>query len=105
MSYKLTIAARAERDIDDFLTWLDDYNPATAEEYEDDLYEAIRRNVLPRPHTWAPFFLTGRPYRGYLYTVSRRTNFWIVYSISEEDKTVHVLRFWNSARDPETFLG
>lgn len=51
MSYKLTIAARAERDIDDFLTWLNDYNPATTEEYEDDLYEAIRRNVLPRPHT------------------------------------------------------
>ncbi len=42
--------------------------------------------------------------RGYLYTVSRRTNFWIVYSINEDDKTVHVLRFWNSARDPETFL-
>jgi plasmid stabilization system protein ParE len=104
MTYRLTLSARAERDVDEFLTWLTNYSPNVAAEYQRDLMETIRAHVLERPHTWPFFFLTGRPYRAYLYQVSRRTTYWLVYTIDDSDKIVSVLRFWNSARDPNRFV-
>ena len=103
MAYRLQVSARAERDIDDFLGWLGKYSPDVAADYERDLTASIRDHVLTRPHMWQFFFLTGQPYRAYLYSVSRRTSFWLVYTIDEEAKTVDVLRFWNAARDRGRF--
>ena len=103
MAYRLRLAARAERDIDDFLDWLAEFSPEVAARHERDLSASIRDHLLVRPHMWQFFFLTGQPYRAYLYSVSRRTSFWLVYTIDEEAKTVDVLRFWNAARDPGRF--
>ena len=51
---------------------------------------------------WSYFPLTGAPYRGYLFRVGRRTQYWIIYTVDEDTRTVDVLLFWNAARDPET---
>jgi mRNA-degrading endonuclease RelE of RelBE toxin-antitoxin system len=43
------------------------------------------------------------PYRAYLYRVGRRTQYWIVYTVDEQTRTVDILHFWNASRDPERF--
>jgi len=35
--------------------------------------------------------------------VGRRTQYWIVYKIDDETRTVDILHFWNAMRDPESF--
>jgi mRNA-degrading endonuclease RelE of RelBE toxin-antitoxin system len=52
---------------------------------------------------WGHFYITGAPYRGYLFRVGRRTDFWIIYTVDEITKTVSVLRFWNASKDPQAF--
>jgi hypothetical protein len=51
---------------------------------------------------WSYFPLTGAPYRAYLFRVGRRTQYWIIYIVNESTRTVDVLSFWNTARDPDT---
>jgi plasmid stabilization system protein ParE len=104
MTYRLTVSTAAQQDIREFLEWLNDYSPKIAAEHDRDLHDAIRSLILPRPHTWPYFFVTGSPYRAYLYSVSRRTTYWLVYTINEDEKIVNVLRFWNSARNPKQFV-
>jgi len=33
--------------------------------------------------------------------VGRRTQYWIVYTVGEDSRTVDILQFWNASRDPE----
>lgn len=104
MTYRLTFSTAASQDIREFLNWLNDYSPKIAAEHDRDLHDAIRILLVPRPHAWASFFATGSPYRAYLYSVSRRTTCWLVYTINECERIVNVLSFWNSARDPKRFV-
>jgi hypothetical protein len=48
------------------------------------------------------FFLTGAPYRAKLFSVGR-TSFWIVYEVDELERTVNILKIWNSKQDPNDF--
>jgi hypothetical protein len=48
-------------------------------------------------------FVTGAPYRAYLFEIGGRTKFWIVYTVDEERRIVNVLRIWNAAREPSEF--
>ena len=91
------------REIDDFVERLFQFHPDTAETYKTLLEEAIEDNILEWPHTWAFFYITGAPYRGYLFKVSRRASYWIVYTVDDESRTVNVLRFWNASQNPATF--
>jgi len=59
-------------------------------------------NLAESPLTWSYFPLTGAPYRGYLFRVGRRTQYWIIYTVDEYSRIVDVLSFWNTARDPKT---
>jgi hypothetical protein len=52
--------------------------------------------------TWSYFAFTGAPYRAYLFRVGRRTQYWIIYTVDEDARTVDILYFWNASRDPET---
>jgi mRNA-degrading endonuclease RelE of RelBE toxin-antitoxin system len=61
----------------------------------------LHANLAEAPLTWGYFPLTGAPRRGYLFRVGRRTHYWIVYTVDEERRTVDVLSFWNTARDPD----
>jgi hypothetical protein len=48
---------------------------------------------------WGYFAFTGAPYRAYLFRVGRRTQYWIIYTVDEEIRTVDILHFWNAMRD------
>jgi hypothetical protein len=50
---------------------------------------------------WSYFIFTGAPYRAYLFRVGRRTQYWIIYTVDDESRTVNVIHFWNATRDPE----
>jgi hypothetical protein len=56
------------------------------------------------PLTWSYFAFTGAPYRAYLFRVGRRTQYWIIYSVDDDTRTVDVLRFWNASRDPDALV-
>ena len=103
MTYRLEIAPRAAREIDDFAERLWQFHPDTAETYKILLNEAIQDKVLEWPHTWPFFYITGAPYHGYLFEVSRRSGYWIVYNVDESTQTVNLLRFWNASQNPATF--
>ena len=64
---------------------------------------AVDRLIGDSPLAWAFFVHTGEPYRAYLFRAGRRTQFWIVYSVEEDDGTINLLRLWNAARDPRRF--
>jgi hypothetical protein len=103
VAYRLALSARAKRDIDEFLERLADYDPATASRFEMELQNAVNKHVLEWPVMWGYFYLLGRPYRGYLFRVSRRTSYWVVYCVDEAQELVKVARFWNCARDEGQF--
>jgi hypothetical protein len=49
---------------------------------------------------WSHFFVTGAPYRAFLFKVGRRSSYWFIYTVNDGAQTVDILRFWNSSRDP-----
>ena len=59
--------------------------------------------IAESPKTWSYFYITGAPYRAYLFRAGRRTNFWIIHTIDDDTKTINVLRFWNATREPAAF--
>lgn len=101
--YRLVVAPKARDEIEGFLEWLTNYNEKTAEEFRLDLERAVNNQTLQSPKRWPYFFLTGSPFRAHLYTVSRRTSYWVVYEVDDERQLVTILRFWNGARDPAKF--
>jgi plasmid stabilization system protein ParE len=104
MAFKVRFAPQAQEDIRDFATYLAAYSEDIADRYISELAAAIERHILPRPMSWQFFFLTGAPYRAYLFKISRRTAYWIIFEIDEHPQTVNILRFWHAARDPEAFV-
>ena len=91
----------ALRQIEEFSKYLAEYSEEFALEQIERLDQILRVNIGEAPLTWNYFPLTGPPYRGYLFRVGRRTQFWIVYTVNEESRTVDVLQFWSASRDPE----
>src|SRR6266566_8713428 len=102
MIYRLRIDPVAQRQIDQFATYLRDYSEDFAIEQIDRLDRILRHNLGESPLTWSYFPLTGAPYRAYLFRVGRRTQYWIIYTVDEENGTVDILSFWNTVRDPDT---
>ena len=62
------------------------YDEEFAIEQIERLDRILHTHLAESPLTWAYFPLTGAPYRAYLF----RT------------RTVDILSFWNTARDPDT---
>lgn len=102
MRFRLRIDPVAQRHIDHFARYLHDYSEDFAIEQIERLDRILHSNLGESPLSWNYFPLTGAPYRGYLFRVGRRTHYWIIYTVDEDTHTVHVLSFWNTARDPET---
>jgi plasmid stabilization system protein ParE len=100
MTYAVIIDALAQADIDGFYQYLCQHSEATARKYVEAFYDTIERTIAARPHTFAYFAEVGAPYRALLFTVSRRTKYWIIYTVNEEKREVRILRFWNTARKP-----
>jgi hypothetical protein len=102
MSYRLRITPFAQRHIDQFARYLRDYSEPFAREQIKRLDRILSVNIAEAPHTWSYFPFTGAPYRAYLFRVGRRTQYWIVYMVDDDARTIDVLHFWNAMRDPET---
>jgi mRNA-degrading endonuclease RelE of RelBE toxin-antitoxin system len=58
-------------------------------------------SLAEAPLTWGYLPLNVAPYRGYLFRLGRRTQFWIIYKVDEDAQIVDILRFWNANRDPD----
>jgi mRNA-degrading endonuclease RelE of RelBE toxin-antitoxin system len=101
MTYRVRIDPGAQQDIDAFAAYLRDYSEPFALEQIARLRHTIAVALGQAPLTWAYFPLTGAPYRGYLFRVGRRTQYWIIYTVDEAARTVDILHFWNARRDPE----
>lgn len=100
MAWRVRIDVVALRQIDQFVEYLRDYSEEFAIEQIGRLDEIFRISLAEAPLTWSYFPLTGAPYRGYLFRVGRRTQYWIIYAVDEQARVVDVLQFWNAARDP-----
>jgi len=102
MKYRVVIDALAQRDMDSFDGYLRRYSANTARKYAEAFYDAIDRTIAVSPHWFSFFAEIGPPYKAFLFTVSRRTAFWIIYTVDDDKNEVRILRFWNTAREPGT---
>ena len=102
MTFRVRIDPVALRQIEDFAAYLRDYSEDFAIEQIERLDRILHYNLAESPLMWSYFPLTGAPYRGYLFRVGRRTQYWIIYTVDEDNGTVDILSFWNTARDPDT---
>jgi hypothetical protein len=71
------------RDIDSFAEYARAYSDDFAREQFERLKEILSVDLAEAPHIWGFFFITGAPYRAYLFRGGRRTSYWIVYAIDE----------------------
>jgi mRNA-degrading endonuclease RelE of RelBE toxin-antitoxin system len=102
MTYRVRIDPVAQRHIDQFAVYLRDYNEDFAIDQIQRLDRILFANLAEAPLTWSYFPLTGAPYRAYLFRVGRRTQYWIIYTVDEDSRTVDILSFWSTARDTDT---
>jgi hypothetical protein len=100
MSFRVRIDPVALREIEAFAAYLGGYSEDLAIEQFERLDRILSVALREAPLTWGYFALTGAPYRAYLFRVGRRTQYWIVYKVDEEARTVDILKFWNASRDP-----
>ena len=96
------VAPRARRDLAALYDYLNAYSVELAEYHVTRLENQIEGLADPLV-TWSFFSITGAPYRAKLFSVGRRTKFWIVYRERPDLNEVHVLRIWNASRDLEDF--
>jgi plasmid stabilization system protein ParE len=83
-----------------FLAYLADFDPDVSARYDIKLEQLIDNDLSESPLRYSWFWKSGPPYRGRLFHVSRRTKFWIIYTVDDAQRRVDVLRFWNASRDP-----
>ena len=102
MTFRILMDQRAQQDIDELAVYTSAYSDEFAVEQFARLADVLSRDLAESPLRWTYFVLTGPPYRAYLFRVGRRTQYWIIYTVDEEDRTVTILRFWNTSRDPAT---
>ena len=103
MPFRVDITDRAQGDIDDLARYCRDYSAGFWKEQEERLARVFEIWFATTPQTWNFFFVTGAPYRAYLFEVGARTKFWIVYTIDEKRGVVNVLRVWNTAQGSHQF--
>ena len=102
MAYRVHIGTNAQRQIDGFLEHLRRYSFETANKYERALQEAIDTYLVNSPTTFDAWWETGLPYHAFLFTVSPRTSYWIVYRVYESERLVRVFLFKSAAEEPGT---
>ncbi len=101
MPFRVRIDPVALREIDEFAAYLRDYSEDFAVEQIERLDRILSVNLGETPLTWSYFAFTGAPYRAYLFRVGRRTQYWIIYTVDEDARSVDILHFWNAMRDSE----
>jgi hypothetical protein len=102
VTFRIRIDPVALDQIDEFVARLRNYDERLALEQIDRLDRIISVHLRESPLTWSYFAFAGAPYRAYLFRVGRCTQYWIIYTVDEDARTVDILQFWNTTRDPET---
>jgi hypothetical protein len=74
MSFRVEITDRAQHDLDEFARRCRDYSADFWNEQEARLAYVFEVRLASMPETWNFFFVTGAPYRAYLYEVGVRTS-------------------------------
>lgn len=103
MTYRVEITGRARRDIGAFARYCRTHSEGFWREHGFRLADVLETCLAESPRMWSFFYVTGSPYRAYLFEVGERTKYWLVYSIDEKAKTIYLMRMWNSARNPKAF--
>jgi plasmid stabilization system protein ParE len=103
MKYQIRLSLSAQHDLQLFAEYTAGYSEEFSRQQFVRLNGVLNTDIAEMPHTWSYFFVTGAPYRAFLFNVGKRTRYWIVYSIDDAAKRVDVLRFWNASRDPAAF--
>jgi plasmid stabilization system protein ParE len=98
MSYVLRLSLRAEQDIDALYAYFSDYSAERASQLARICFGAIS-DVGRTPYRWPYFRLTGAPYRARLIRSGQMT-VWLIYLINEPDRSIDILRLWESRQDP-----
>ena len=101
MRFRVHIDLLAQREIDGFAVYTGSYSEEFAVEQFARLDDILSRDLAESPLRWTYFVLTGAPYRALLFRVGRRTQYWIIYRVDEDSRTVTILRFWNASREPK----
>jgi len=103
MTYQVAKTVRAENEMARFAEYAAAYSDDWSREQFSRLNHILSVELAEAPHQWNYFYLTGAPYRAYLFRAGRRTQFWIVYTVDENTKIVNILRFWNASQNPEAY--
>jgi len=103
VSYRVFRSARANRDLTLFSQFARSYGQDWAARQLLGINRVFSIDLPRAPHQWSYFYLTGAPYRPYLFRAGRKIQYWIVYSVDDAAQTVNILRFWNASRDPDRF--
>ena len=103
MKYQVKATPRALWELAQFAESANAYGAMWARTQSARLERAILTEIAGAPHQWSYFYLTGAPYRAYLFRAGREIQYWIVYSVDDAAQTVNILRFWNASRDPDRF--
>jgi plasmid stabilization system protein ParE len=101
--FRVRVARTAERDLDDMIDWLAMRNPVVAARVSSEIQTVLRRDLRETPKRYRYFWITGEPFRGRLFSVSRNMKYWIVYSVDDPARSVRVVRIWNASRNPAAF--
>jgi plasmid stabilization system protein ParE len=82
MTYQVRLSPAAQRDLQSFA----EYTKAYSVEFSTLQFLRINRilsvDLAAAPHMWSYFFVTGAPYRAFLFKVGRRTSYWFIYTVT-----------------------
>jgi plasmid stabilization system protein ParE len=102
MPYEIVRSARARQDIRQFARFLKrEAGNVIAGSYLGALEHDLEVVIANSPNAFSFFHETGEPYRAKLFKLAR-TTYWIIYVVDDDRQRVEIIRFWASARQPET---
>lgn len=86
MTYRVVVAPLAQAEMAEFAAYAADFSDDFASEHFSRLNHILSVELAEAPIMWSYFYVTGAPYRAYLFRVGRHTQFWIVYTVDEAQK-------------------
>jgi hypothetical protein len=99
MVYRVELSHGAIHEIDNFFIRLRDFSLDVAENYELALQRTIDTYLVENPTFFPPYPEIGAPYYRFLFRVTPRTAYWIVYRVYESQRVVRVLQFRSAAQE------
>jgi len=99
MAYRVEISKDATSEIDGFFARLREFSFQAAEKYQLALQRTIDKYLVDSPTFFPPYPDVGLPYYRFLFRVTSRTAYWIVYRVYEDEGLVRVLQFRSTSQE------